>query len=144
MTRSGKPPISARDLDRRITFEVNDTVKDPRLNTVRKGNWAAIAGTATVWAQVRGAMPSRGETQEDGLEVARRPARIRLRWRDDIESRMRIILWRGTESIGETEGVIERIMQIVAGPEEIFADQLGRRTWMELMAVEYSSGEQAA
>jgi head-tail adaptor len=64
-----------------------------------------------------------GRSSGDGIETARQPARIRLRWRDDITSAMRIVVDDG------------RVMQIVSGPAEIY----GRRKWMELMAEEYSS-----
>jgi head-tail adaptor len=113
----------AGDLDRLITFQAKGATRDPELNTVMEGDWAAIATDPTVWAEVQDALPSRGEASGDGIETARQPARIRLRWRDDITSAMRIVVDDG------------RVMQIVSGPAEIY----GRRKWMELMAEEYSS-----
>lgn len=110
-------------LDRRITFERPGMTRDPDLNTPIAGSWQAVC---TVWAQVQDNLPSRGEKLADGIDIAQRPARIRMRWRTDIDSSMRILC----------EG---RVLQIVAGPAE-----LGRRDGLELMAVEYSSAEGVA
>lgn len=122
---------TASDLDRRITFQVKGDDLDADLNTPIEGDWEAIGtAPASVWAQVQDVLPSRGESNGDGIDTSRRPSRIRLRWREDITSAMRIILWKGDEG-----GAVDRVMQIVSGPAEIF----GRRTWMELMAEEYSS-----
>jgi head-tail adaptor len=122
------PAPQAGELDRQITFQARSGDVDPELNTPIEGDWAPIGADATVWAQVQDAMPSRGESSGEGIDTARRPARIRCRWRADITSAMRIVVDDG------------RVMQIVAGPAEIF----GRRSWMEFMAEEYSSAEGVA
>jgi head-tail adaptor len=121
------PAPKAGDLDRRITFQAKGAEVDPDSNTAIAGGWDAIAVAPTVWAQVQDVMPSRAESSGDVAESSRLPARIRCRWRGDIDSAMRIVVDDG------------RVMQIVAGPAEIF----GRRTWMEFMAEEYSSAEDA-
>ena len=89
---------------------------------------AQIAWTpiATVWAEVRDLLPSRSENVAEGVTIARRPARIRMRWRDDISSDMRLIA-RG------------RTLQIVSGPA-----MLGNRQYLELMAEEASTMGDAA
>ena len=115
--------LAAGSLDRRITFQSRGASKDPRLGTDRAGGWS---DHATVWAQVRDVLPSRAERLDESINIARRPARIRLRYRSDITSDMRII-----------HG--NRVMQIVAGPVEI-----GRREGLELMAEEFSSGRETA
>lgn len=87
------------------------------------GTWEPVA---TVWAEVQDMLPSRGERLADGVNIATRPARVRMRWRADISGSMRIVM----------DG---RIMQIVAGPVE-----LGRRDGIELMVEDYTSAGNAA
>jgi hypothetical protein len=112
-----------QDLDRRITFESRGTVKDPRLNTVKKGNWAAIAN-GTVWAQVLESMPSRAENLGDEINTER--------------ARRGSAFGTGRHQRATCGSCYEgRVLQIVAGPAEIF----GRRKWLELMAEEYLGGE---
>lgn len=127
-------PLTAKDLDRRITFQRPAVARDPDSNTPIGGDdgWAPVA---TVWAQVLDNLPSRGEASGDGINVERRPARVRIRWRDDVDSAMRMILWKGDEG-----GEADRVMQIVAGPADIF----GRHNFSELMAEEYSSAAEVA
>tara|TARA_R110002072_G_scaffold38314_4_gene110909 strand:+ start:15771 stop:16121 length:351 start_codon:yes stop_codon:yes gene_type:complete len=109
--------LDAGDLDRRITFERRTTAQEPIYGTHRP-TWSAVA---TVWAQVRDVLPSRAETVADNVSMARRPARIRVRYRTDITSDMRI----------DFEG---RKLRIVSGPVEI-----GRRDGLEMMAEELST-----
>lgn len=108
--------LQAGDLDRRITFE--RLVQDNSFTGAGKAIWVPVA---TVWAQVREVLPSKGEQLDDGLMITNRPARIRLRYRTDISADMRILYG-------------DRVMQIKAGPVE-----LGRRVGLELMAEEYST-----
>jgi len=75
-------------------------------------------------AQVQDALPSKSETVQDGLAVATRPARLRIRYLRGITSAMRITLH------GETDVVF----QIVGGPAEI-----GRREWLEMTIEQYST-----
>ena len=76
---------------------------------------------ARAWAEVQDHLPSRGEKLANGFNVASRPARVRMRYRDDITADMRIV-------------VGGRIMQIVSAPAE-----LGRRDGIEFMVEDYSS-----
>lgn len=108
--------IRAGDLNRRVTIQRK--VADENFESSGEEAWQPIA---TLWANVQDVLPSRGEQVSDGLSIANRPARIRIRYRSDITSDMRIIY--GT-----------RVMQIVAGPAE-----LGRREGLELMAEDYST-----
>jgi head-tail adaptor len=68
---------------------------------------------------VTDALPSRGEKLAEGINLAARPARVRMRFREDVTPDMRFVMG-------------DRIMQIVAGPAE-----LGRREGLEFMVEEY-------
>lgn len=105
--------MKAGRLNRQITIQHKTGVtRDPVYNTLVE-KWDELA---TVWAEVQDMLPSRAERIADGINIARRPARIRMRFRTDIDSTMRISL----------DG---REMRIVAGPVE-----LGRREGLELIA----------
>lgn len=111
--------MRGRKLDREITFQVNGQFKDPKLGTVKKGGWVDYG--APVAASVLDILPSKSEQLDETINIAKRPARIRIRYRDDITGTMRI-LYRG------------RIMEIISGPVEI-----GRAEWLEMVAQEYST-----
>ena len=104
-------------LDRFIAIEHRAVAQDPVYGT-STGAWETFA---EVWAQVRDVLPSRAESLDDSISIARRPARIRMRYRSDITSDMRL----------KVDG---RLMRIIAGPAE-----LGRREGLELMAEELST-----
>lgn len=106
--------ISAGSLDRLIRIE--RPVADTSFDGAGSGNWILVA---QVWAEVQDALPSRGERIANGINVAARPARVRMRYRDDVTAEMRFVL----------DG---RVMQIVSGPAEI-----GRRAALEFMVEEY-------
>lgn len=113
--------IRAGDLDRRITFQAAT-----REQNATYGTWSTVwADYATVWAQVRDVLPSRAESVDDDISMARRPARVRCRYRDDITSDMRV----------DYDG---RLMRIVSGPVEI-----GRREGLELLIEQYSTEGEA-
>ena len=113
--------MRAGRLDRRITIEAKTSTVDPDYGTETVA-WATFA--SRISAQVQDVLPSKSESAADGLVIASRPARIRIRYRKNITSDMRIIV----------HGDADRFMQIVAGPAEI-----GRREGIELMAAEYST-----
>ncbi|MES3109637.1 head-tail adaptor protein [Sphingomonas aurantiaca] len=75
-----------------------------------------------IWIGIRDSLPSRSERTEGGFTTSTRPARVRMYWREDVETGMRLV-----------EG--SRIMQIVSGPAE-----LGRRGGLELMVEDYNPG----
>ena len=108
--------INADSLDRRVTIE--RPVADPSFDGAGSGAWEVVA---TVWASVQDALPSRAERLADGLNIASRPARVRMRYRTDITPAMRFVIG-------------DRVMQIVAGPAE-----LGFREGVEFMAEYYST-----
>ena len=107
--------LDARKLDRRVAIE--RPVTKPGFLSAGSGTWELVA---TVWASVEDALPSRAERLADGINVASRPARVRMRYRDDVTSAMRFVIG-------------SRIMQIIAGPAE-----LGRRDGLEFMVEDYS------
>lgn len=90
---------------------------------------------AEVWAEIQDVLPSRGEKLADGINIATRPARLRMGYRDDVTSDMRILLLRWKDG----QWVVGRTLQIVAGPAEI-----GRRSGIELMVEDYSTAGNAA
>ena len=108
-------------LDRRITIEAKTSTVDPDYGTEVVA-WTTFA--SRISAQVMDVLPSKSEGAAEGLVIANSPARIRIRYRANLTSDMRIIVHNATD----------RLMQIVAGPSEI-----GRREGIELMATEYST-----
>lgn len=68
------------------------------------------------WAEVQDVLPSRGENLSEGMNIKRRPARVRIGYREDITSDMRIVLENG------------RVLSIIAGPVD-----LGFRDGLEMM-----------
>jgi SPP1 family predicted phage head-tail adaptor len=109
--------IAAGSLDRRIQFERPVTTRDPTYNT-SKTTWEPHV---KVWAQVRDVLPSRAESVDESISIQRRPARVRIRYREDITADMRVI-YKG------------RVMEIISGPAE-----LGRREGLEMMVEELST-----
>ena len=112
--------MKAGDLDRFITIERPASVEDP-LYGPQPGGWAVVA--ARVPAQVRDDLPSKSESSEAGIEVASRPARVRIRYMRGLSPDMRIIVHNETDEI----------FQITGGPAEI-----GRRQWIEFTVKAFS------
>ena len=110
------PGMKAGQLDRRIRIE--RPVSDDSFKGAGSGSWALVA---TVWAEVKDVLPSRGERLAEGINIAARPARVRIRWRNDVTPAMRFVMG-------------ARVMQIVAGPAEI-----GRREELQFMVEDYST-----
>ena len=113
--------IRAGDLDRQVTILAGTTSPDPVYGTPVK-TWAPLA---TVSAQVQDVLPSRGDRLSEEMVITRRPARVRMRWREDVSQANRV----------EIDGVQ---MRIVAGPA-----MLGRREGLEIMVEELSTEGEA-
>lgn len=79
----------------------------------------------TCRAQVVEMMPSRSEAVRQGLATARNQTRVRMRYRNDIDSTMRIIVHGGDQDI---------VYQIVGGPA-----MLGRQDALEMVCERYST-----
>lgn len=77
------------------------------------------------WGEKQDSLPSRDENVTQGLAVARNQVRWRMRWRNDIDSSMRVTI----------HGAADELFQIVGGPAEIE----GRKVRIELMLEKYSS-----
>ena len=127
----GAVRVSAGTLTRLITVEQKQVVQDANYGS-QVVTWVPLAvlpGSPPVaerfWAEVQDALPSRSESVMQGLAVARNQTRIRIRWRSDIDSSMRITV----------HGDADVVYQIVGGPAEI----RGRRRMLEMMCERYSS-----
>jgi len=106
-------------LNQRVRFEAPSTTEDAKYGP-QPGPWTTVA---TVWANVQEVLPSRAEKAQ-GIRIEARPARIRIRYRTDITSAMRVVLVdRGS-----------RVLKIVSGPAE-----LGRKEGLEIMGEAYST-----
>lgn len=88
-------------------------------------SWSDLA---TVWAEVQDILPSRAERIADGINIAARPARVRMLYRDDVTTDMRFKL----PGRGGNEG--DRYLRIISGPAE-----MGFREKVEFMAEELTS-----
>jgi head-tail adaptor len=117
--------MKAGTLDRRIRIEAKTVTQDPDYGTETIA-WATFA---TVWANVQEVLPSKSESQAEGIRIAERPARVRMRYLAGITSDMRVV-WLDRDN---------RVLKIIAGPAE-----LGRREGIELMCAEYSTAGEAA
>lgn len=114
--------IEAGQLKHRVTIQERIGTQDPLYGTYTY-SWETLA---TVWAEVQDVLPSRSERLADGINIASRPCRVRMRYRDDVDSSMRFSF----------EG---RSLAIIAGPAEI-----GFREGVEFVAEELSTeGEEA-
>lgn len=78
--------MDAGKLDRRVTILTRAETIDPTYGT-KQVAWTPLA---TVWANIQDIVPSRGERLADGIEIANRPCRVRLRYRTDVNSTMRL------------------------------------------------------
>lgn len=120
---------TAGNLDRYILVEKKSTTQDPDFGT-EIVTWVPLAGTVQnpEWfrAEVLDLMPSRAEGVTLGLTVAKNQTRIRMRYRDDINSSMRVTL------LGDSASMV---MQIVGGPSAIE----GRKQFLEIVCERFSS-----
>lgn len=114
-----------------ITVEQKETTKDATYGTdvVTWVPLVALEGSPVIGerfpAKARDMLPSRSESVRQGLETARNPTTIRIRWRDDIDSSMRVIVHRESDVT----------MQIVSGPAEV----IGRKREIEMVCERISS-----
>jgi head-tail adaptor len=109
---------------RQVSIEYKSVEQDATYGT-DVITWARL-DLEPFWADVTDVLPSRSESVQQGLQVARNLTRIRMRWRDDITSAMRVILHGdGTDTV----------YQIIGGPSEI----QGRKKRIELVCEKFSS-----
>ena len=117
--------IKASDLDTLV--QIQRPMSDNAFDGAGSGDWELVGEE---WVSLQDSLPSRAERLADGINVAARPARIRMYYRDDITSAMRFVIGHYIQDIWHAE----RTMQIVAGPAI-----LGRREGLEFMAEAYST-----
>jgi len=124
--------MRAGALDREISIMKKSTTVDPDYGT-ETVTWEPLApdaGSPTIGerfrANVQDVMPSRSEGVQQGLVTGRLQTRIRIRWRDDVTSAMRVLL--------HGDGADE-VFDIVAGPSDID----GRKSLIEFMAERFTS-----
>lgn len=117
--------MAKRDLASRLNrvLTVEQPKSDDSFGGAGSGEWDFVA---TIYASIEDALPSRAERLATGINMAARPSRVRIRYREDITPDMRFVLG-------------SRIMQIVSGPAE-----LGNREAMEFMVEEYRPAGNAA
>lgn len=125
----------ASRMDSRIRIE--RPVADTSLDGAGSGNWVFVCEVA---AEVQDMLPSRGERLADGINVATRPARVRIRYRADITAAMRILVGHYVEGDdGEPVWHTDRTAQIITVPAE-----LGRREALEFMVEDFNPAGNAA
>lgn len=106
--------------DKKITFLEEISTRDGQFNTAQK-DFVPIAALTDVAANVQDLLPSRSEQISDGIDIRRRPCRIRFRWRSDVLPTMRV-------RYGNRE------LEIISGPVD-----LGRRETLEMVCEEVST-----
>ncbi len=111
--------------NRRIQIE--RPVTDSSLVGAGSGTWEAVG--SPIAASVVDVLPSRAERLADGINVATRPAKVRMRFRTDVTPSMRIVMTKP----------FPRVMQIIAGPAEV-----GVRDEVEFMVEDYTSAGNSA
>lgn len=116
--------IQAGDLDTEIVIQQRAETQDATYGTAVEVEWVAL-DQDPAWANVWDMLPNGGDLAAEGIDVARRPTRIRMRYRDDVAIGMRA-LFNG------------RMTEIVTMPA-----MLGRRQWIQFMVEEFTtSGQQ--
>lgn len=118
-------------LNRLVQFENPPTARNT-VDGTPEGDWTPLAyepgspAVASKWrVEWKPTMPSRSESVRQGLEVARDQIRIRMRWRNDISAKQRVL----DVATGD-------YWQVAGGPAEIG----GRRAYLELVLERFSTG----
>ena len=107
-------------LDKRCMIERRSTGQDPVFGTPTE-TWERVCET---WCNLQDELPSRSEALKNGVVTAASRTRLRMRYRTDLDSSMRVTLYRPA-------GII---YQIIGGPSE-----LGGKDGIELLLERYSS-----
>lgn len=110
-------------MDRRITIQRQaKTAADSPYGEQITGDWEDV--WTRLPAQVQDELPSASESVQNGLRMASRPARVRIRYLRGITVDMRVVVHNEQDDI----------YQIDSTPAEI-----GRREWTEFTIKEYST-----
>lgn len=115
--------VAAGARDTEITFQQASVAKDATYRTQTK-TWANLASHPTEWAEVQDILPSRAEGLEDGIDITRRPCRVRMLYRSDITAQMRVVIG-------------GRTLEIVSGPVALGSP--GRPDGLELICQQVST-----
>jgi head-tail adaptor len=122
--------MNSGKFDELIEIQYQHTTQDSTYGT-EVINWLPLVvepGSPTVAAPVfadwQDVMPSRSEAVKQGLDVARNQSRVRIPYRGDVDSSMRIV----------RKGTPDVVYSIVGGPAII-----GRREQLEMVVERYSS-----
>lgn len=122
-------------LNRRVRIERPQA--DDSWDGAGSGAWALVG---EAMAEVQDVIPSRGERLAEGINVATRPARVRMQYRDGITSDMRLLIGRyQKDGDGLLQWVTDRVAQIITMPAE-----LGLRDGLEFMIEDYSQAGSSA
>lgn len=108
------------DLRHRCLIERKVTTPDPQYGTPVI-TWVTVANT---WCSVEDVVPSRSEAVKNGLSTGTNQTLLRMRWRTDVDSSMRMTINRPALTV----------YQIIAGPAEI-----GNRQGIEFMLERYTT-----
>lgn len=113
------------DYDTQVTIEKRVTTPDPTYGTPVV-TWTALStfNGGRMWAHFEDEQPSRSESVRQGLAIAANRGLLRMRYRNDIDSTMRVWVHRDTAVL----------YQIIAGPA-----QLGRKQEIEMVLEKYST-----
>lgn len=120
---------NAGRLDRWVLIEKKSVGQDPTYGseTVTWVPLSTVGGQPELFpAEVLDAVPSRAEAVTLGLAVARNQTRIRIRYRDDIDSSMRVTV---------KGDAYDTVMQIIGGPAAVG----GRKELTEVVCERISS-----
>jgi head-tail adaptor len=117
-----RPAIGKRDT--LITFQSRTASQNATYGSSTYA-WANLASNPTEWAEVQDILPSRAENISDGIDMRRRPCRVRTLYRSDITGDMRIVF-------------DSRTLKIVSGPVE-----LGRRDGLEMLCEQFTTEGEA-
>lgn len=112
--------MRAGTLNLRCRIERKSIVQDTDYGT-EQIIWVLLA---VVWCNVQDVLPSRSEAVKQGLAMATNQTRVRMRYRTDVDSSMRLVISRP----------VQTTYQIVAGPAVI-----GNKELIEFMVEKYSS-----
>lgn len=112
--------LKTGQLNRRCRIEYKTVSPDPHFGTDII-TWVALT---TLWCELQDILPSRSESVKNGLEIATQQTRVRMRYRADVNSSMRLVLL----------SPVEAIYQIISGPAII-----GNKEGIELVVEKYSS-----
>lgn len=106
-------------LDQRIQIEYQPTTQDATYGT-QLGAWTILD---TVWGNVREELVSDGDTGAV-VRLSKRAATLRIRYREDVNTTMRVTLLDRSNNV----------MRIVGGPREI-----PRKRFVEFALVDFST-----